>query len=129
MKTAKLVWKEVYPVTLMFIHGCSNKELGEFVEKKYDRPLREEPFQDACFFSVEHIESGSKQYYLWLEEEFDWSIDHQQIVAHELLHFTFEYFRDIGLDPSAETEEAYAYFLGSAIKKLWGRLRPKGESK
>lgn len=62
-------------------------------------------------------------YYLWIEN-FDWSIEHQGVVIHELSHFVDFVLSNAGIKVGRKNTEVRAYYLEYIMVKVWEGLKP-----
>jgi hypothetical protein len=63
---------------------------------------------------------------IWIED-FNWFIDDQVTLTHELFHFVFDNLNDIGMTLATSSEEAYAYLLTNIQLKVWNKLKDELE--
>ena len=122
MKTYK-VKDEMYKHDIDIVIGTDD-DLHKYLYKHYDATTREvEGNCDARYLQVTSDE-GRLGSVLWLRD-FDWSIEQQAILAHELLHHLFITFEHIGIKYSREGEEAFTYYYQHIFEKVWNKLKPK----
>lgn len=78
----------------------------DFVEKNI-----EEPFGMITFM----LPTGDAMIY---SESFDSGTDDDEVMRHEILHAVSHILRNVGIEHTAETEEAYAYALEYCNKRI-----------
>lgn len=65
----------------------------------------------------------SPYYYLWIEE-FNWSIEHQGVLIHELSHFVDKVLSNAGISIGIKNTEVRAYYLEYIFMKVYSQLKP-----
>ena len=62
-------------------------------------------------------------YYVWIEE-FNWTIEHQAVLVHELSHFVDFVLTNAGISIGVENSEVRAYYFEYIFTKVWTQLKP-----
>lgn len=78
----------------------------DFVEKNIGEPFRMITFP---------LPTGDAMIY---SESFDSGTDDEEVMRHEILHAVSHILRRVGIEHTAETEEAYAYALEYCNKRI-----------
>lgn len=61
-------------------------------------------------------------YYVWIEE-FNWSVEQQGVLVHELSHFVDFVLTNAGISIGHENTEVRAYYLEYIFNKVWDKLK------
>ena len=115
---------DIYDVTLNLCVG-PRESFGKMMFNKYPGAWKTPsdanlPPCNGRYRSVE--EDGMVAHYVWMED-FNWSIGHQGILAHELLHFVFSIHEARGFTLSDDSEESYTYTFQHVMCEAWRKLR------
>lgn len=62
-------------------------------------------------------------YYVWVEK-FDWSIEDQGVLVHELSHFVDFVLTNAGISIGKKNTEVRAYYLEYIFKRVYEKLKP-----
>jgi hypothetical protein len=100
------VKKEKFKNWLIEVHG----ELSEATK---------EQFKDSKAMMVWEY---APYYYLWIEK-FDWSIEDQGVLVHELSHFADYVLNNAGISIGIENTEVKSYYLEYLFKKIYNKLK------
>lgn len=103
MKIKKLN-DRMYLQDITVVYGCSSDDLVQYLCKKHKAKINlDNKDSNGTYFRV--FDSN----YIWLES-FDWSIGDQGILHHEIFHCTSYILRNLGMDLSNDSDEAFAYY-------------------
>jgi hypothetical protein len=73
-------------------------------------------------WSLHDKETGFITYIIWMQG-FDWTIDDQQTLVHEIYHTASRILIDRGVKFEDEKQEAYAYYFDWLFGELWNKLK------
>jgi hypothetical protein len=79
-----------------------------------------EKFEDAKAMVVWDY---APYYYVWIEE-FNWTIEHQAVLVHELSHFVDFVLSNAGISIGRGNTEVRAYYLEYVFTKVYEQLKP-----
>ena len=105
---------EVYGVTLTVFIGSANKYKA-YVKRMEKRDYKNELY-DAKFDFFEDTKA-----YIWMPE-FDWTINDQATLMHELYHFVFHVMDSKSVKLCADSDEVFAYYFEFWVKILYRAL-------
>ena len=72
-------------------------------------------------FTVEGVDYD--YFYAWIKK-FDWTVNDLSMIAHELLHLTYEVLTQRGIGYSKKSEETIAYFFEEMFNQALRKLNP-----
>jgi len=79
-------------------------------------------WQSAQFILLE--KNSNKYYCIWLPK-FNWYINEQALLVHEVMHYVFEALRQAGVKYCSESEEAYTYYFQRTYSDILKALEYK----
>jgi hypothetical protein len=120
-----IITDEIYHQGFIMIVNCSEKQFNEHLKKKYN--LKTDLLKaDGKFLVIERTNKKTKEYecrsFLWLQK-FDWTIQGQCILVHELQHLCFNHLTTIGIKHEDSTDEAYSYYIAYLLEKCCKALK------
>jgi len=123
MKIIKL-FDPIYRANLRVMINCSFDDCRKHTLKEFNTELQENnSLANGKAFA---LSDGS--YLVWVEK-FNWSIDCQGVLVHELLHIAFYVIGDRGIKIDSDEDEALAYYFEYLFNSVWNKLKPKKKSK
>ena len=81
---------------------------------------------DGARFTLFNEQQDKSVQYVWVKS-FDWSIQDQALLAHELLHQAMRALNDCGVQIKngiEETNEEFVYYFEYLFKQVWQKLKP-----
>ena len=65
--------------------------------------------------------------YIWIEK-FNWTVEDQVLLSHEILHYVMQIMREVGIQYYWQdeniNEEAFTYYFQYILFKVWTALKP-----
>jgi hypothetical protein len=111
----------IYGTGVDLIVNCSEKEACDYFNQKYGIDLNCNNYAGFNQLIVKKV--NGRINLVWIEK-FDWTIDSQKVLAHELSHSTFRTLEEAGVLLDYKNQEAYCYLFdyiyGEALSKLKG---------
>jgi hypothetical protein len=123
MQTVVFTDYQYYRQSLHLVVNCGPEELVKYMLKKYKCSLDLDwlkTLSGGCI-NISEENKGSR-YLIWLRS-FDWTVEDQGTLNHELDHFIYRTLRDRGIPLSADTEEVYTYYRGFWFRKIYVYLK------
>lgn len=112
----------LYRNDIYFIHGESDEKIKAYLKRKADYDAAEIVKKSSGFF-VSFGEPTCEFYIVITKQADNWI----GTLVHECLHATSAVLRDRGIELTAETEEAYAYYLQWLFNSLHCLLQKRGQ--
>lgn len=119
----------LYHQDLYVIWDCTKEEAKKWIEEKFNVTMDVGSLQGFCVRFV-HTK-GYECAVIWLGS-FDWSIEDQTTLIHELQHFVIKTLRERGIEINEHTEEAYTYYFDywmGKVYKYFSDLRKKDDNR
>lgn len=105
--------------------NCSEEELQNYLRKKLDDKelnIKDGDRPDGLSFTLERDKVLKR--IIWVKH-FDWSVESQATLAHELIHFTLSVLKDKQIPISIDNTEIIAYYFEYFYNLIWDKLKPK----
>lgn len=100
---------------------CDKEEFEKWVLKNYGIDV--EVGKKACGeFVLADGKDGGFSLLVWMPG-FDWTVDSQQVLAHELIHVVHTILKKRGVDGGEGVGEAFAYLYSYFMRSFWMRLK------
>lgn len=125
MKKLKIPDKQ-WDEKIWFVYDCPASELVEYIRKRAHRDFSGVEYFDGFYFNVPV--NGCDEHYIWMEE-FDWTITHQAMLGHEIIHLVNEVLWTRGFELNRGSQEAWAYYFQHLMGSFWHVLKPKPDPK
>lgn len=118
---------QMYNIDIRILISGDNTAVADYISRKYNSKLEH---NNACALHFTLKAKGKSDIeYIWIEK-FDWSIENQGTLAHEILHLTFSVMDSLGIKYQREvSEEAYTYYFEHIFKQVWDKLKPAKKNK
>lgn len=90
-----------------------------------------ETLKDGKYLTGQKIDKNDRttlKHIIWLRE-FDWSIHHQAMLLHELLHLTYSVLEGLGFTLASQSEEIYTYYPQTLYGKILYEISKKVKGK
>lgn len=119
---------EDIPYNLNFVVNCSFDYFVRYLKLKLKLKLKDktielkDDFLDGLFITLENEEKKELSRWIWVKE-FNWTINEQSMMAHEIIHFVMAILDHKEIPISKQNEEIFAYLYQSIIKKVWQKLQ------
>ena len=118
---------QVYQQKIFLVVGADQKTLQSYLRKKYPN-FEDKDKNDmerlgtttGAYFTVENKKYGILHRYIVLQK-FNWLIDEQALLVHELDHARDDMLEYVGVD--IKDQEARAYFLQYLFREVYRKLR------
>jgi hypothetical protein len=88
-------------------------------KRKWDFEYTPKSHHKAESFSIET--SGWIRYIIWMDG-FNWTVDDQRTLVHEIFHTVARVMNDRGVIYSPDNTEPYAYYFDMVFAELWNKL-------
>jgi hypothetical protein len=121
----KVLNDSIYGAQIHFFANIEMQDMIDRLNRIYKNCIREITTNNqfvGCFGSIENKNDERVGYFLWCKN-FDWSVESQGTMVHELFHMTTWILNDRGMALSRESEEAYTYHLEYWFKTIWNILK------
>jgi hypothetical protein len=113
--TFKVIPIEIYCTELVVSIGQTDDEIFDECKKRWEWDKYESVvISSVSSQSLANFSSNSKMFMIRFKEK----EPKDGLIAHEAFHAAFRILNSIGLNPSYETEEAYAYLLDYIVNKI-----------
>jgi|TARA_R100000501_G_C2555971_1_gene68599 hypothetical protein len=112
----------MYDQNFRLIIGGTEQELCDYLNKKYK--VEVEPLYASAKQLTVHLPNGDQKEYIWIEK-FDWTVADQGLLTHELFHYAMTILNKLGINYTADSEEAFAYYLQYIFCQTWSKLKPR----
>jgi hypothetical protein len=102
------------------------KELAGIIKRKWGDETQPDPHHHACSWKVENLYKKRDtviDYIIWMQQ-FDWSIQDQTTLIHEIFHTVSKIMNDRGILYDPDNTEPFAYYLDWVMGELWNALKP-----
>jgi hypothetical protein len=106
----------MFPTTLEIYVG-DEQEFLEEVQNKYKTKFN---ILSECFGRY-YYPTEKSPHIIWIRI-FDWTIEAQAIMIHELQHFVFKRLNDVGMFLDESSEEAYTYTFQEIFIQVWDKF-------
>jgi hypothetical protein len=119
-----MIEDKIYHARIWTLSNYTGDEIRRYFKQKYDVKYDfKENGNDqwATHFSVVNKDNSDVRHYICIQK-FEWTIAQQCLLVHEIYHLMNSIFRDVGMEPCKETEEAYAYYLQYLAKGIFRSL-------
>ena len=115
---------EDIPYNLNFVINCSFDYFVKYLRIKLkDKTIElKDDFLDGLYIALENNEMKQYSRWIWIKY-FDWKIQDQTIIVHEMIHATMAILDFKQIPISKENEETFAYFYQSMMTKVWWKLK------
>lgn len=120
-KTPEGLWcgwfyDECWRVNCHILWGLKkDKQVHRFVKRvfglEYERPF------NSCLARCLDVNTPNTRAQVIVIKNWEWTAHGMDALSHEALHATHNVLRDRGMRLNDETEEAYAYLLGSIVRR------------
>jgi hypothetical protein len=108
----------------IFLFLYPRDKITDVVKKRLNCDYSPSLNHKAESLSIECKETGWTEYIIWMPK-FNWSIDDQQCLAHEIFHTACRVLEDRGIKFDPERHEAHAYYFDWIFGELWNKLKPR----
>lgn len=122
-KFTKYIFDSVYRVGLELIVNMTQKQANAHILKEYSNVDKIEISQNfnACLGKIQR-KGACIGYFIWINH-FDWTIESQGTVAHEIWHLVTWSLMERGIDLDHNSDEAFAYYYGYWFRSIWKELK------
>lgn len=110
------IYDEVFRTEINFFIDHSFDELNDELRKRFDLELDEEN-KYSLAISAKLEKEGRPCFMIWFPK-FEWTIEYQGRVAHELLHSIFQITEHIGIELHEKSGEVFCYLFQYYFTKL-----------
>jgi hypothetical protein len=114
-------YDEVYQQNIYILETCSAEQLQDFVRKTFHEPK----YKSVRCFNGRCVHRDGKGTIIALRDKFTFSPVDLGTLSHECFHAVEYIMEERGMRLVHETSEAYAYLLGSLVKRSLCLLRGK----
>lgn len=123
----KILIEDVYGAQVIFVANEPFEVVNKLIKKGWPKAKLHDPININFVASAGYVH-GEKEgqvigYFLWISN-FDWTVDNQGTVVHEIWHLVNRILADRGLFEDAGKDEAYAYYIGYWFERIWNLLKP-----
>ena len=108
---------EIYHKNFHLVVNVSKKRFEKWVSKYHKDKIVLHDSKAAVLWDYDPY------YYVWLES-FDWSIEDQGVMVHELNHFVDFVLSNAGISIGKKNTEVRAYYFEYIFKKVYTVLKP-----
>jgi len=121
----------VYLEEILLIVNCSADKLNKYLHKKYgvNKNAVNNPDWSASYLRITNDEDKSLFIRVVWVRDFDWTINDQASLNHELIHCATAILKDKGIDISNDNDEVLAYYHSYLLKTCMIKLKPKYEER
>lgn len=120
---------KVYRRNFHLIVNTDNQDFLDWVLEHHPEGKDDEKLKDMVLHcSGCYIFQFQPYCYLYVKE-FNWTIDEQGVLVHELNHFVDHVFEYAGIPATTENTEVRAYYFEYIFKECYEALKPKKKKK
>lgn len=112
---------EIYHGNIILILA-SREEISKVVKSRWIYEYVPELHHDAESFDIQGKKSGFISYIIWMKS-FDWTLDDQSTLVHEIFHTVSRILTDRGVKFDPENTEPFVYYFDWVFGKLWNELK------
>lgn len=105
----KKIKDEIYHANIRIMACCDENEVADYFKKTYSVECGMND-AGARVFTLRNEKKRLDVIYLIIPI-FDWTIQQQALLVHELFHITYIVLSAVGIKLSDDSDEAYAYYL------------------
>jgi hypothetical protein len=121
------IYDSLYRAWVTLIVNVSNEKAEKMINSRYVDclPVGLDVSHNACiiYMKSRHDPDLVVGHVIWIKN-FDWSVEAQGTLAHELFHLVMYLLHSRGVSWSPSSDEAFAYYYGWWLRKMLNCLKP-----
>lgn len=110
-----------YFASLKILIG-GQSELSRYFKRKYSFEYQHVSGFSGRHFSIEKKSTSEIRHFICLSK-WNYASSQMGLLCHEMAHYCLSVMRDAQIPLSQDTEEPFAYYLGSMLQKAFWKLR------